>query len=165
LSDFYEMVELPRIPDQRGTLTDGRSWPARPVRDRARLLPVRRASLRHACRSRPPSFGAVADRHLGSFDVNLDNGFETTSVHLDRPYRGLLLRPMMWRTIDNFSDGAMCLVLASILTMRPIIFANTTRSADWRGRTLDRRILPDGGFARCGATGARRGVRPRAVTR
>src|SRR5207244_1906220 len=50
----------------------------------------------------------------GSFNVNLDNGFDKTIVQLDRPDRGLLLRPMVWRTIDGFSGGAMCLVLASI---------------------------------------------------
>jgi len=50
----------------------------------------------------------------GSFDVNLDNGFEKGTIHLDRPYRGLLLRPMVWRTIDSFSGGALCLVIASI---------------------------------------------------
>ena len=61
--------------------------------------------------------GSGASRNIaasGSFDVNLDNGFQKTSVHLDRPYRGLLLRPMVWRTIDGFSGGALCLVLASI---------------------------------------------------
>jgi hypothetical protein len=35
-------------------------------------------------------------------------------VHLDKPYVGLLLRPMVWRTIDNFSAGATCLVIASL---------------------------------------------------
>ncbi len=50
----------------------------------------------------------------GSFDVDLDNGFEKAALRLDRPYRGLLVRPMVWRTIDNFSGGALCLVIASI---------------------------------------------------
>ncbi len=50
----------------------------------------------------------------GSFNINLDNGFEKATLRLDRPYRGLLLRPMVGRTLDGFSGGALCLVVASI---------------------------------------------------
>jgi len=49
----------------------------------------------------------------GSFDIHLDNGFEQETIHLNRPYEGLLLPTMVWRTIDNFSSGSVCLVLAS----------------------------------------------------
>ncbi len=49
----------------------------------------------------------------GSFDIHLDDGFEKKTYHLNRSYHGLYLCPMIWRTIDNFSSGSVCLVLAS----------------------------------------------------
>lgn len=49
----------------------------------------------------------------GSFDVHLDDGFEKKSFHLNRSYYGLYVVPMIWREIDNFSSGSVCMVLAS----------------------------------------------------
>jgi dTDP-4-dehydrorhamnose 3,5-epimerase-like enzyme len=49
----------------------------------------------------------------GSFDVVLDDGRKRERCHLNRSYRGLYLPPMVWREIDNFSSGSVCLVLAS----------------------------------------------------
>jgi len=51
----------------------------------------------------------------GSFDVVLDDGFEKQRFHLNRSYFGLYVCPMMWRELDNFSSGSVCLVLASEL--------------------------------------------------
>lgn len=49
----------------------------------------------------------------GSFTVNLDDGHEKKQYHLTRPDQGLFLDTEIWRTLDNFSPGAVCLVLAS----------------------------------------------------
>ena len=49
----------------------------------------------------------------GSFDILLDDGYEKKKYHLNRSYYGLYVCPMIWRTIDNFSSGSVCLVLAS----------------------------------------------------
>jgi len=49
----------------------------------------------------------------GSFDVLLDDGYSKKLVHLNRSYMGLLITPMVWREIDNFSSGSVCMVLAS----------------------------------------------------
>jgi len=49
----------------------------------------------------------------GSFDVILDDGRVKRTIHLTRPYHGLYLPPGLWRELDNFSSGAICLVLAS----------------------------------------------------
>lgn len=49
----------------------------------------------------------------GSFNVTLDDGNCKRSFFLNRPYQGLYVKPGMWRTIDDFSSGAVCLVLAS----------------------------------------------------
>jgi hypothetical protein len=51
----------------------------------------------------------------GSFDVVLDDGLEKRRFHLNRSYYGLYVCPMMWREIDNFSSGSVCMVLASTL--------------------------------------------------
>ena len=49
----------------------------------------------------------------GSFDVILYSGKETQRIHLNRSYNGLYLPPMIWREMDNFSSGSVCLALAS----------------------------------------------------
>lgn len=49
----------------------------------------------------------------GSFDVLLDDGNEKRKVTLDHPARGLMLTPMIWRELVDFSPGAVCVVLAS----------------------------------------------------
>jgi oxalate decarboxylase/phosphoglucose isomerase-like protein (cupin superfamily) len=51
----------------------------------------------------------------GSFDITLDDGTNKKTFQLNRPYIGLLIKPGIWRDIDNFSSGAICLVLASHL--------------------------------------------------
>lgn len=49
----------------------------------------------------------------GSFDVLLDDGRTKTTINFNRPYTGLLIVPGIWRELDNFSSGSVCLVLAS----------------------------------------------------
>ena len=49
----------------------------------------------------------------GSFDVTLDDGNVRRTFTLNRPYQGLLVVPGIWRDLNNFSSGAVCLVLAS----------------------------------------------------
>lgn len=49
----------------------------------------------------------------GSFTVTLDDGKVKRTVLLNRPYQGLHVVPGIWRTLDDFSSGAVCLVLAS----------------------------------------------------
>lgn len=49
----------------------------------------------------------------GSFDVILKDGNEETTVTLNKPDRGLLINNNTWRELENFSSGAVCMVLAS----------------------------------------------------
>ena len=49
----------------------------------------------------------------GSFTVTLDDGKVKRTFTLNRPYQGLYVTPGIWRTLDDFSSGAVCLVLAS----------------------------------------------------
>lgn len=67
------------------------------------------------------SRGAHAHRNLsqlivaasGSFKVTLDDGRVKRSFFLNRPYQGLLVKPGLWRDLEDFSSGAVCMVLAS----------------------------------------------------
>ena len=49
----------------------------------------------------------------GSFDVKLNDGKSTKTVTLNKPNKGLLIVPGTWRELNNFSSGAVCLVIAS----------------------------------------------------
>lgn len=65
--------------------------------------------------------GAHAHRDLeqliiaasGSFKVTLDDGQCKRTFFLNRPYQGLYVKPGMWRDLEDFSSGAVCMVLAS----------------------------------------------------
>jgi hypothetical protein len=50
----------------------------------------------------------------GSFDLIVDDGKTKRTFHLNRPYQGVLLPSGLWRELDNFSSGSICLVLASM---------------------------------------------------
>ena len=49
----------------------------------------------------------------GSFDVVLNNGEEKRTVTLNKPDKGLLIKSNIWRELENFSSGAVCLVISS----------------------------------------------------
>lgn len=49
----------------------------------------------------------------GSFTVTLDDGELKRTFFLNRPYQGLMVVPGIWRTLDEFSSGSVCMVLAS----------------------------------------------------
>jgi dTDP-4-dehydrorhamnose 3,5-epimerase-like enzyme len=49
----------------------------------------------------------------GSFDVVLDDGTSRKVITLNRPYKGLLIPNGIWRELENFSAGAVCLSLVS----------------------------------------------------
>lgn len=49
----------------------------------------------------------------GSFTVTLDDGNVKRTFHLNRPYQGLLVKSGIWRELDDFSSGSVCMVLAS----------------------------------------------------
>lgn len=49
----------------------------------------------------------------GSFDLIVDDGQTRRTFHLNRPYQGVLMPAGLWRELDNFSSGSICLVMAS----------------------------------------------------
>jgi hypothetical protein len=108
-----KMVDLPKIHDPRGNLTfiEGGSHVPFDIQRVYYLYDVPGGSERggHAHKALHQLIIAMS----GSFDVLLDDGMERKRVHLNRSYNGLYVCPMIWRELDNFSSGAVCMVLAS----------------------------------------------------
>lgn len=112
LADCH-IVELPRVGDPRGNLTfieAGRNI-AFDIRRVYYLYDVPGGASRagHGHRVLRQLMIAMS----GSFDVTLDDGSARAKYHLNRSYYGLYVGPMIWREIDNFSSGSVCMVLAS----------------------------------------------------
>lgn len=108
-----KLIELPRINDHRGNLTfieSGRHIPFE-IKRTYYLYDVPGGATRagHGHKALHQLMIAMS----GSFDITLDDGYEKRVVHLNRSYNGLYIPPMMWRDLDNFSSGAVCMVLAS----------------------------------------------------
>ncbi len=108
-----KLVYLPKIADPRGSLTVAESLDSIPfeIKRVYWLYDVPGGGSRggHAHRRLRQMLVAVS----GAFHVTLDNGFERKTVLLNHPYQGLLIERGIWRTLDDFSSGAVCLVLAS----------------------------------------------------
>jgi oxalate decarboxylase/phosphoglucose isomerase-like protein (cupin superfamily) len=107
------LIDLPKISDPRGNLSfieAGKDIPF-DIRRVYYLYDVPGGSDRgsHAHKNLHQFIVAMS----GSFDVLLDDGNEKRRFHLNRSYYGLYVCPMMWRYLDNFSSGAVCMVLAS----------------------------------------------------
>ena len=108
-----QIIELPKITDPRGNLT---------VAEGAGIVPfdIKRAYWVYDVPG-GESRGGHAHKRLrqlvialsGSFTVTLDNGREHQTVLLNHPWQGLVIETNTWRTLDDFSSGAVCLVLAS----------------------------------------------------
>lgn len=49
----------------------------------------------------------------GSFDVVLNDGKEKQTITLNKPNKGLLIKTNIWRELENFSSGSVCLVISS----------------------------------------------------
>jgi dTDP-4-dehydrorhamnose 3,5-epimerase-like enzyme len=111
--DNCSLIELPRIQDHRGNLTfieAGRHVPFQ-IKRTYYLYDVPGGASRAAHGHK--SLHQLMIAMSGSFDVTLDDGTEKKLFHLNRSYYGLYIPPMMWRDLDNFSSGAVCMVLAS----------------------------------------------------
>ena len=107
------LVNLPKIADPRGNLTfieGGRHVPF-PIKRVFYLYDVPGGADRggHALKQCHQFLIAMS----GRFDVILDDGTEKKRIQLNRSYYGLYLPPMIWREMDNFSSGSVCLALAS----------------------------------------------------
>jgi hypothetical protein len=107
------LVDLPKIVDSRGNLTfvEQQNHVPFEIKRVFYLYDIPTAESR----------GAHAHRELhqfliclsGSFDVELFDGNESKTVHLNRPWIGLHIPPMIWASEVNFDPGSICLVLTS----------------------------------------------------
>lgn len=108
-----KLIELPKISDPRGNLTfiEGTKHVPFEIKRIYYLYDVPGGAHRagHAHKTLHQVLVALS----GSFDITVDNGFSQMKFHLNRSYQGLYIPAMVWRDIDNFSSGAVCLALAS----------------------------------------------------
>jgi len=111
--DKCVIIDLPKISDPRGNLTfiEGKRHVPFDIQRVYYLYDVPGGAERggHAHRALHQLIIAMS----GSFDVLLDDGKKKKRVHLSRSYNGLYICPMIWRELDNFSSGSVCMVLAS----------------------------------------------------
>ena len=113
--EHVTILNLPRITDPRGNLTFIESYNHIPfeIKRVYYLYDVPGGETRggHAHKNLEQCIIAAS----GSFDVVLDDGFQRQKFSLNRSYYGLYVPRMIWRELENFSSGSVCLVLASQL--------------------------------------------------
>jgi len=113
--DLCEIIDLPKISDPRGNLTfiEGMLHIPFDIRRVYYTYDVPGGTDRggHAHKALHQLMIAMS----GSFDVTLNDGCNKKKFHLNRSYQGLYVCPMIWRDLDNFSSGSVCMVLASNL--------------------------------------------------
>ena len=110
-----QMIELHKITDPRGNLTVAENMKGIPFNIKRVYwvydVPGGECRGGHAHKQLKQLLIAVS----GSFHVTLDDGKEQQTYLLNHPYQALLIETGVWRTLDDFSSGAVCLVLASEL--------------------------------------------------
>jgi dTDP-4-dehydrorhamnose 3,5-epimerase-like enzyme len=108
-----QIIDIPAVHDKRGNLSvvEGKQTIPFDIKRVYYLYDVPGGAKRggHAHRKLKQLVIAAS----GSFDVVLHNGKEKTAFTLNRSNIGLYIPQMTWREIENFSSGAVCLVLAS----------------------------------------------------
>lgn len=113
--DHCQMVDLPKISDARGNLTFVEQQRHVPF-DIKRVfflydVPTGADRGAHAHKLQHQFLVCLS----GSFDVEVDDGTDQRVFHLNRPWKGLHVPPMIWAAEKNFDPGSVCLVLSSDL--------------------------------------------------
>ncbi len=113
MAELGRIIQLKRITDPRGNLTVAEQFKDLPFSIKRAYwvydVPAGESRGGHAHKNLYQFLIAVS----GSFTVTLDNGTERKPFLLNHPWEGLLIGPNTWRTLDDFSSGAVCLCLAS----------------------------------------------------
>ncbi|QOX78010.1 WxcM-like domain-containing protein [Trichlorobacter lovleyi] len=111
--ELCRLIDLPKIADPRGNLTfvEGNNHIPFEIKRVFYLYDVPGGEMRAGHSNIESEQFIIA--MSGSFDITLDDGFEKKTFHMNRAYYGLYIPTMIWREIDNFSSGAVCLALTS----------------------------------------------------
>lgn len=108
------ILHLPKFSDDRGSLTfvEGENHIPFAIQRIYYLYEVVKETVRgeHAHRDLEQVVIAIS----GAFDVMVDNGARRWTFTLNASDEGLYVPPLHWRTLNNFSGGAVCMVLASL---------------------------------------------------
>jgi hypothetical protein len=111
--DDCRIVDLPKVTDPRGNLTFIESSRHVPFEIQRVFylydVPGGETRAGHALKATQQFIISLS----GSFDVTVYDGKDKQRFFLNRSYYGLYLPPLMWRELENFSSGSVCLVLAS----------------------------------------------------
>jgi hypothetical protein len=107
------LIELPKIFDPRGNLSfiEGKRHIPFEIKRTFYMYDIIQGEERggHAHNKLEQFIIAMS----GTFDVVIDDGFQKKKFTLDKPYTGLYMAPLTWCNLNNFSSGAVCMVLAS----------------------------------------------------
>lgn len=107
-----EIINIPKVEDYRGNLAiiEKDSIPFE-IKRVYYLYDVPSSAHRggHAHKNQSELLIALS----GSFDVVVNDGFSVQTISLNKPDKGLLIKTNVWRELENFSSGAVCLVIAS----------------------------------------------------
>jgi oxalate decarboxylase/phosphoglucose isomerase-like protein (cupin superfamily) len=111
--DKVNLISLPRLFDQRGNLSviEGNNHVPFQIKRVYWIYDVPGGEVRggHAYKKLNEVIIALS----GSFDVVVQDQKERRVINLNRSYYGLFVPEMIWRSIENFSTNALCLILAS----------------------------------------------------
>lgn len=106
-----QLIKLPKIGDERGLLSliEGNNHIPFDIKRIFYLYDVTKSRGAHAHKKLQQFIISLGN----SFDVILDDGKQKKCLRLDKPWEGLYIPPMTWVSVENFQQGAVCLVLAS----------------------------------------------------
>ena len=132
-----KIINFPRISDPRGHLSfiEEKNHVPFEIKRVYYLYDVPSGATRggHAHKK----MAAVIIALSGSFNVIIDDGLNTASVFLNKPYSGLYVPSDVWRTIKNFSSNSVALVLASTLYDKSDYIRSRGVFKKWANRTED----------------------------
>jgi len=111
--ELCSVIELPKVIDPRGNLTFIEQKNHIPLEMKRIFyiydVPTAESRGEHAHKTLEQFLICMS----GSFDVELDDGFKKKKFHLNRPWQGLYIPPMIWAAETNFDPGSVCTVLVS----------------------------------------------------
>lgn len=111
--DQCKIIDLPKINDPRGNLTFVESEKHIPFEIKRVFyiydVPTGESRGAHSHHTLKQFIICLA----GSFDVKVDDGRKKKVIHLNRPWQGVFIPPMIWDSEANFDPGSVCLVLSS----------------------------------------------------